>query len=67
MTIWKICVVIFFIDQKSMIDSLQDIRKNMKHFLWNNKILLNPKYPLYINIHWSCHLQCVCFYMKQKC
>jgi hypothetical protein len=23
MTIWKICVVIFFIDQKSMIDSLR--------------------------------------------
>ena len=40
------CGVIIFIDQKSKIASLQDIRKNIKNFLWNNNILLNP---LYIN------------------
>ena len=38
--------VIIFIDQKSKMASLQDIRKNIKNFLWNNNILLNP---LYIN------------------
>ena len=40
------CGVIIFIDQKTKIASLQDIRKNIKNFLWNNNILLNP---LYIN------------------